>query len=362
MILIRYLILFVLFTLLYINYALAVPSIQSININNGNMNITGVGFGTKNTASPLKWDDFENGSAGQLLKNIDPQWIPDPPDRDGALYTDSLKHSGNLSVCNYTPGRSEFDTNHFTFSPSVEEVYVSYWWRIDNADTDDYGIVKLTRITSSTNAGGGGFYNGAGATGLSNMNPRYWGSPLIFYDAGEGEVDLDYLTTPFNSWVRIEMYKKVSTAGIADGKIIARTIGYEELIYDSLITRASGQTFLQDTVLLGLMMANPEGEYEIYIDDIYIDTTLSRVELGDAPHWDACSHREIQLPATWSDTGITAKINFGSFSSTDKLYVYVVDENGQHNVEGYPLTYTGSITNTGSASLLNTGTASIIAQ
>ena len=47
------------------------------------------------------------------------------------------------------------------------------------------------------------------------------------------------------------------------------------------------------------------GDSYAYWDDVYIDTTQARVEIGDAPTYAASRHREIQLPTAWSDSSIT---------------------------------------------------------
>lgn len=56
--------------------------------------------------------------------------------------------------------------------------------------------------------------------------------------------------------------------------------------------------------------------------EIYIDHSFSRVYLGDAPTWGACTHRELQRPISWSDGQVVVDKKFGGLSG-DK-YAYVV--------------------------------------
>jgi len=88
------------------------------------------------------------------------------------------------------------------------------------------------------------------------------------------------------------------------------------------------------------MIEEASGAYFAY-DDIFIDYTQARVEIGNASTWNACTHKEIQIPQTWNSNGqsIAATINRGSFGATDSVWVYVVDSTGAVNSTGYPITF-----------------------
>jgi hypothetical protein len=78
-------------------------------------------------------------------------------------------------------------------------------------------------------------------------------------------------------------------------------------------------------------------EFRPFYDDIYVDFTQARVELGDGAKWNGCTHREIQIPQSWSAGAISIIVNAGSFQPGQRLYLYVVDENGSCSADGYPL-------------------------
>ena len=65
-----------------------------------------------------------------------------------------------------------------------------------------------------------------------------------------------------------------------------------------------------------------------YMDDVYVDTSLARVEIGDAPVYNDCAHREIQIAQIWADGSITIDLNTGSFNLGDTIYIFVVDNTG----------------------------------
>lgn len=73
----------------------------------------------------------------------------------------------------------------------------------------------------------------------------------------------------------------------------------------------------------------------IHYDDMYADTTWSRVVVGNASTLSASTHREIQPMTAWSDTSITVTANVGSFVDGDQ-YLFVVDDDGNAS-PGYRL-------------------------
>jgi hypothetical protein len=77
---------------------------------------------------------------------------------------------------------------------------------------------------------------------------------------------------------------------------------------------------------------------DFYIDDAYHDTSWARVEIGNAPAYNACTHREIQIPSAWSDGSVTFKVNKGSFAQIEpeQAFLFVVNPDGV-NSAGYPV-------------------------
>jgi hypothetical protein len=49
-----------------------------------------------------------------------------------------------------------------------------------------------------------------------------------------------------------------------------------------------------------------------YYDDVYLDTTLSRVVLADNPVLTLATIIENQIPVSWSDSSIAATVNPGT--------------------------------------------------
>jgi len=75
----------------------------------------------------------------------------------------------------------------------------------------------------------------------------------------------------------------------------------------------------------------------MYISEIYMDKSVQRVVIGDAPNYDDLTHYELQRPVQWGDNEIEFSVNLGALDTSSDLYVYVFDENGVPNQEGFAL-------------------------
>jgi len=74
-----------------------------------------------------------------------------------------------------------------------------------------------------------------------------------------------------------------------------------------------------------------------HVSEMYFDTTRARVEVGDATVFEDCTHREIQLPTSWTDAQITFDTNLGTFADAETAYVFVVNSGGDVT-DGYEIT------------------------
>lgn len=78
-------------------------------------------------------------------------------------------------------------------------------------------------------------------------------------------------------------------------------------------------------------------------DDVYVDTTLSRVIIGNASTYSACTVLEPQPPTAWDSGGgsITVTVNQGALTA-GTVYVYVWDSSNNYNTNGYEVTLSES--------------------
>jgi hypothetical protein len=316
--------------LLLPSIAFAAPSISNVSgtVEEGeSITITGSSFGTKSTAAPLLWDDFESGSDGAAL-TTDDNWVKNPSaDGNGGEYDNARSYSGSLSAHNQvTSSSGAFNTCNSFFTAS-DEVYHSYLirWEENGADS---AIMKYNRINASPHR-----YTGPGTFAFSSGDPSTGGSGAYWYAEAGGTplyIFQIYRTIGDDTWHRIEMYDYLSTpAGTANG------INWFAINNNNItnrtgeVNRASGYSFQQDNIILGLMCANlSTGTVDFWIDDVYVDNTRSRVELGNNSVFANCTHREIQIPTAWSATSISVTVNQGTFDDEDTAYLFVIDSNG----------------------------------
>jgi hypothetical protein len=76
---------------------------------------------------------------------------------------------------------------------------------------------------------------------------------------------------------------------------------------------------------------------ESQVDDIYIDNSIQRVILGNAPTIDQVTRHENQRQLEWSNSRIKFQLYQGAIENLDSAYLYVYDSDGLVNFEGYPI-------------------------
>lgn len=159
--------------------------------------------------------------------------------------------------------RGQFATSYVQYQ-KTDKLFLSYWTRSTNTDSEDYGVLKYCRATSSTDAGGGGVYNGVGSNSVSSGRPQdlpTTGSSFLIYTGSDGAampITAKYVTMPNNNWVRMEYVIKISDTDVANGFFSAKSEGYDSESVINVTQRTSAKYFQLDTLLLGLDTANPK--------------------------------------------------------------------------------------------------------
>lgn len=300
--------------------------------------LNGFRFGTVLQAEPLIWDDFEGGTHSAKLAN---GWNSYPnATSPGALYNNGDAYSGSLSAYNEigASGRGEFATSYQEFAPS-DKTYASYLFKY-TVTGDNYGIMKLSRLTSNYDGpvAHTDHYNGPGDFALGYQPKADWGYGNS--NPGNGPLQRNVSGIGPDKWIRVEMYRELSTPGVDDGKLIWGVDLNTYQMSESIMTRDLDFSFQTNNFLLGLMLANRQndGHFKMYIDDVYVNNTQARVEIGNAATFSACTLREIQIPSSWTSNSIGIMVNKGKLPS-GTAYLYVIDDEGRVNAAGYPITF-----------------------
>jgi hypothetical protein len=321
--------------------AQAAPVISSTSgefSTNGTVVISGTSFGTKPTAAPLVFDNFEVGNPGAKVltaKATVGQWDTGAGYDNGA-YSNAQKYAGAQSVKLSTEGRAYYNLSmckNGTF-PTVYldwRVRLHYYdkvsrnwkpWRVyGNNDTlQANSLLMCTSSLMSVQNGG----NGGGT---------WWDSFGAF---------------PQDKWQHYQVILKASSAPNAtDGVVMQYIDGQLVSNHTGVNTRAMAAHW--DQIRIGHYWAYDgvdecpsNAGADIYLDDVYVDTTWARVELGNAATYAGSTRREVQIPKAWSGTSIQFAVNTGTLQQGATAYLYVTDAAGAVNASGFPVTIGGS--------------------
>ena len=300
------------------------------------LTVSGCRFGAPTHAAPLIWDDFEGGVQDEEL-SAHSMWRGFRP--VGAFYRGDDAYAGNLAAGNMVTvaSASEFRTSYQETAPT-NAMYLSYMLRADITGARS-GVFKLSRITSNYRGEvpSVDHYNGPGS-----MNWAYQPAAGWSYTSFDNGFENTQQTTgeTIDAWHRVEMFIRASTPGVADGAVWAAQNGVRVWTAENVMTRAAGMTYQYNSILLGLMLANPvdDAHFELRIDDVMAVSSEARVELGDAPRFEDCTLREIQPYTAWTASSIQVTPRLARLDAAMPLYLFVIDPEG-HASEGFAVRF-----------------------
>lgn len=88
--------------------------------------------------------------------------------------------------------------------------------------------------------------------------------------------------------------------------------------------------------LIGFDSNQPEMHQQIWMDDIYMDTSFKRITLGNAPTYSEVTHEEVQFYSLWKDNEIHFSPYYGSLDRKQPAYIYIYSEDDVPNAKGIP--------------------------
>ena len=300
--------------------------------------ISGSGFGSKSTAAPLLWDDFESGSVGASVATSGKvAWSTDGT--APVFSTDNNRTGASTKNAKAVLAGSGVDGNyHDCFSKSNLDLngkaYVGFWAYFNSYAPGNQ--IKHWRI----NNGGGG----VGYPSYLYSRTDGWGRYQYTYPsgsdcgtAGSGSWYDSVSDNIFGQWIFIELVADFGTVGGSDGSIHIFVNGVDQGGKDNytLLTSASCP---MNAVRFGEYIQDSTGTLTNYFDDIYVDNTWARVIIGNASSFSSCTQRELQRASAWADGSVSITVNRGGFSESASAYLYVVEDDGTVS-NGYPITF-----------------------
>lgn len=308
--------------------------------------ITGAGFGSKAVPGPLLWEDFEEGVNGVSIDQVTTKgWTVSAPEGNSVTYSDEHNRPGSTLCSKHDMQRGTLGANAARLiSPTQQEldrVYLSFWVRISMGDPvpgdPDYPErqLKLWRVIDAD----------TDSWGYRTFKSQHWiytnGSRSAYYQMDRPSPQSLYFIAPPNpSWYRIEFQGLQSAAGVSNGSVeVWRTeqSGPMHKTIERLNFMTTEDSLRWRRFVLGEGYTSGYANGATYFDNVYLDNSWSRVLIGDASTYSACTVRENQIPSAWGDDSITVSVNPGSLGE-GTAYLYVVDNNGDYNENGYSVT------------------------
>lgn len=293
--------------------------------------ISGSGFGSKSPAAPLKWDDFEKGTAGEQLSGWSFTGSATPQ------YSSAVRRANSqLSAVSLFLGSTYLSSFGITGTP-LPRIYIDAWYYYDAVSPYSRNH-KLFRIHTNAyepnlyyNIYCDGLLSHLSQDGVSGTNWHKWIAPKASHFA--------------KRWVHLQGYFAESSGTAENGSAILWIDGVKYVSEIGNFQTRSSSSVYWDTIWFGNYLGHGTdplcvtayGDARTYWDNVYVDVTQARVEIGNAATYASSIVREIQVPASWSSSSITVTVNSGAWSSLNGKYLYVTDASGRVNEAGYPL-------------------------
>ena len=306
------------------------------------------GFGTKTTPAPVRFDSFEDGTAGQSV-TTEGYWSKRAPATTD-FNADTLRNSKttqNVKVTHTSTDQGWFYRNGLGFGTSGK-AYINFWIYTEYTDGDASWPLKAWRCNADAND--------------HNSRPSVAATNVVAGDDPATEAQHEYVAwesdgtqigsligvnavVPTKTWINISMAYELSTLDTSDGNIYFYTSNAptdSAIRVDSWLnirTRTTASSNNIDGLALGYQLTVEDGGVSAltYFDNVYIDNSWTRVEIGDNATYGLCTHREIQIE-TSHDTGtIELTVNQGSFANGG-AFLHVTKEDGTQPYSGIAIT------------------------
>jgi hypothetical protein len=333
------------------------PVVQQVSgplDHNATITISGSGFGSKSTPAPLVWD---NASGNALTDKWSGGWPSMLPGYNVGYYSPmrgintphprDTRYIAGAHADNGGPfaGYMVMIYKTIPLPPLPFYIYASWYQRADdqwhfggdnNYKTFDYSEGESPYASFKS------WYTCYGPPHPdSRTGEAQWvteaGTPLNDRN-GHNSWWAEAVNPMAGQWSKVEIAIKVTDQ--PDGYINVWENGHSVINYVGLTDNYGGT---KRTIGVGgyARMQGYTSNWR-YFDDVYVDTTLSRIVLADKPVLSAATIIENQIPSAWSDNSLTATVNLGKFTQGQPVYLFVVDSTGTPSAAGLALSAGGT--------------------
>jgi hypothetical protein len=385
----RYLNLIILFFLLLLNSIFAQPVINNTVgnfVHNAQVTISGNGFGIKDPAPPLLWDDCTQNldiltyyaealpSNAQQGVDYNTQYrqlpfrgIDSPSPR--LTYVIGGAHATNTNAGQYLSGNN---VSVLIGGIRSFDYFVQYWYRIDPLYDDvsaDENMKEFCLSGDPVQIYGSGTWGYWGECGNNVPNINYT-DPIRFARPDVTEPALHYACStdeytvwhqnPINGWTKFQWEGSynmtydnpvIKLTTYPDGNVTALShYGNELTNFETLY--GFGNPDLNGLRSIGIggfsrvpRFNNGTNAFR-YFAAVYADSVPARVCIGDNENYSQCTIMEPQIPVTWNNNSILVTVNLGAFPDEGQAYLFVFNSQKQYNSLGFPIVIGVGSTNT----------------
>jgi hypothetical protein len=313
------------------------------------LTIYGTGFGTKSPARPFLWDDFESGTEGASVQRGDGSDGPGEPtighyDRisNNLIYTGTGKFSGDLSAYERYADVYWFNGVVSNWIPTeVPRAFASFVVKLhtehNTLDAMSCKILRLNTWQPDATHGEPSIVLGERGTGADLEHRSNMGDVTGEYLVAVGPNEF---SDPDNKWFSIAVWAKVGDLDVANGmggREFNGNIGEEYGVQYRRTGLDGGYNGFRSAFFAGHLDdgddPTQQGWIDLWLDEVYADTTLARVTANDLDKAGVSGpeggQTAMQIPFEWSDTIIRVTINSGRYNTGDELALVVWDRDGQ---------------------------------
>ena len=304
----------------------AAPSLSGVpaTLTDGTtVSITGTDLGTKGPAAPVLWDRVDNQysglSDGATIPTGGSNPWPSPYGNSSGSgtvkfeNTDAARGVGKAQYKAVSQRSAYLDGLTWT---KTGRAYVSWWFKTGMSVGGDTHSSKFLRMSDSND----------------EVNRTFSWTQLqnYVYDTSAGcnfsgytdycSNDWAGVTPTPNTWVFFEAWFN-STNSTYTLRMNGRTI--------TSVSYSPGKTSFNELWKIGFDGGGTSPPtITWWMDDIYVDSSLARVMLGNASTYSASTAFEMQALTAWGSDSISFVANQGAIANGAAAYLYVVDSNG----------------------------------
>lgn len=390
---------FVLSFFLSVSAAFAAPAISNVSgqaSHKGVITISGSGFGTKSPAPPLWWDDGEGATVDNktVLMTAPINHVVSSKAASSRVYRDAMPYnltarptaniayrtapyrsvpSPHSNSAKYIAGGHDSQGECLGGEPGQDVLltvsngtttnswYAHYYYRLDplwpatslnganykegwwNPTTNSCSFGNNANYDAVVSCGGGVYGDNRRHPGCNDSWLAYSGIGALNYATCVGAInETRSWVNPKNAWVAME--KRLITSANYYRAYSDNVLGVSSALVGGCTATGPWCSLTVGGFWREGFCGNSQDDLNDnafrYLDDIYIDTTLSRVMLCDNATYSSAKVCEPQIPSTWTSNSVSSTVNLGKLSG-NVAYLFVFDAGDNHNSAGYPITISG---------------------